>query len=93
MTRAGSVAAAGGTPTRATFRTAGTANRVFTFNLPKGSITISNGAGGTMAVSNFMDSDPSSLRLYASGLLTVHVGARLNVGINREPGVIPESIR
>lgn len=83
----GGVVAAGGTPMRATFMAAGTPNRVVTFNLPNNSITISNGSGGTMTVSNFTRSGPTPLRLDANGFLIVRVGARLNVGINQAPGV------
>jgi Domain of unknown function (DUF4402) len=83
----GGVTAAGGTPIRATFMAAGTPGRVVTFNLPNGSITISNGTGGTMTVSNFTRSGPNPLRLDANGFLIVRVGARLNVGINQAPGV------
>lgn len=86
-TVSGGVVAAGGAPMRATFMASGTPNRVVTFNLPNSSITISNGAGGTMTVSNFTRSGPTPLRLDALGFLTVHVGARLNVGVNQAPGV------
>jgi Domain of unknown function (DUF4402) len=82
----GGVTTAGGTPIRATFMAAGTPNRVVTFSLPNGSITITNGTGGTMTVNNFTRSGPTPIRLDANGFLIVRVGATLNVGISQPEG-------
>lgn len=84
----GGVVAAGGTPRRATFDIVGTANRVITLAATPGSVTLTNGTGGSMTVNTFrFTGTAATRRLSAAGTLTVGVGARLNVAANQADGV------
>lgn len=86
LSTTGGVTALGGTPNAAVFYAAGTLNRVFIVQIPNGSITLSNGSGGTMTVSNWTTNGPVSRNLGPTGVAVIRVGGRLNVGANQASG-------
>jgi hypothetical protein len=85
-TTTGGVTAMGGSPHAAIFMAAGTPNRIYIVQIPNAAITLSNGAGGSMTVSNWTTNGPTARRFDATGVATVRVGARLNMGANQADG-------
>lgn len=77
----------GGSPTAAIFFAAGRPNRIFIVQIPNGSITLSNGSGGTMTVSNWTTNGPVNRNLGPVGVAIIRVGGRLNVAANQVDGV------
>lgn len=86
LTVTGGVARLGGTPNAAVFYAAGVVNRVFIVQIPTGTITLSNGSGGTMTVSNWTTNGGTNRNLGPTGVAVIRVGARLNVGANQASG-------
>lgn len=86
LTVTGGVTPLGGTPRAAVFYAAGTINRIFIVQIPNGSITLTNGSGGTMTVSNWTTNGPTNRNLGATGVAEIRVGGRLNVGANQASG-------
>ena len=82
---AGGTSAAGGSPQPATFVANGVINRVYIVSLPAGA-TLSNGAGSTMAITNFILDGPTLQLFGTGGIATVKVGGVLAVGANQVPG-------
>ena len=80
LTTTGGVTPLGGTPNAAIFYAVGTLNRLFIVQIPSGSITLTNGSGGTMTVS------PVNRNLGPTGVAVIRVGGRLNVGANQASG-------
>lgn len=85
-TVSGGTVPVGGSPTAALFFAAGIVNRIFIVQIPVGSITLSNGTGGTMTVSNWTTNGPVSRNLGSTGVAVIRVGARLNVAANQPEG-------
>lgn len=54
--------------------------------LPNGSITLTNGTGGTMSVSNFVTDGNNNRRTDANGIISFRVAATLNVAANQADG-------
>ena len=86
LTTTGGVTPLGGTPNAAVFYAVGTLNRVFIVQIPNGSITLTNGSGGTMTVSNWTSNGPVNRNLGPTGVAIIRVGGRLNVGANQASG-------
>ena len=86
LTVTGGVTPLGGTPNAAVFYAAGTINRIFIVQVPTGTITLSNGSGGTMTVSNWTTNGPVNRNLGPTGVAIIRVGGRLNVGANQASG-------
>jgi len=86
LSTTGGVTALGGTPNAAVFYAAGTLNRLFIVQIPNGSITLTNGSGGTMTVSNWTTNGPVSRNLGPTGVAVIRVGGRLNVGADQQSG-------
>lgn len=82
----GGTVAAGGSPQRATFVAAGVINRILIVTVGGGSTTLTNGTGGTMTMNNLTLDGPTVRTFNSSGVATVNVGGRLNVGANQQPG-------
>lgn len=69
----------------ARFTVAGTPNLTYAITLPaNGTASLSNGAGNTMALSNFSSTPASTGQLDAVGRQPLSVGAALSVG-NKQP--------
>jgi hypothetical protein len=94
-TSTGGVTVVGATGfTRANFAGSGSATRIVTLSLNAATITLTNGTGGSMTVNTFRISGngsaaqtfPRTYTLPASGLLSIGVGARLNVTANQADG-------
>ena len=86
-TTTGGATAAGGTPGFATFYAAGTVNRMFLVFRPTAPITLTNGTGGTMTVSNWTSNGGVVRFLDGNGISVITIGGRLNVGANQAPGM------
>lgn len=86
LTTTGGVTPLGGTPNAAIFYAVGTLNRLFIVQIPNGSITLTNGSGGTMTVSNWTSNGPVNRNLGPTGVAVIRVGGRLNVGANQASG-------
>lgn len=86
LTITGGITPLGGTPNAAVFYAAGTINRLFIVQIPSGSITLTNGSGGTMTVSNWTSNGPVNRNLGPTGVAIIRVGGRLNVGANQAGG-------
>lgn len=82
----GGVLAAGGAPSAAIFVGVARPNRMVNLRLPNGSITLSNGTGGTMSVSNFVTDGNRNRRTDANGIVSFRVAATLNVAANQADG-------
>lgn len=78
---------AGGAPSVAIFVGVAQPNRMVHLSIPNGSITLSNGTGGTMTVNNFDTDGPLNRRTDANGIIAFRVAARLNVAANQVDGV------
>lgn len=85
-TTTGGATAAGGTPGMATFYAAGSVNRIFLVLIPNAPITLTNGSGGTMTVSNWTSNGGVVRFLDSNGISVITIGARLNVGASQAPG-------
>lgn len=85
-TTTGGAIALGGLPHAAIFMAAGTPNRNYIVQIPNSAVTLSNGTGGTMTVSNWTTNGPTSRRFGATGVAEVRVAARLNIGANQADG-------
>lgn len=84
-TVSGGTIAAGGTPGPATFLATGVVNRLHIVALGPAP-TLSNGSGGSMAVSALMIDGPT-IRLFGpGGVSTIRVGGVLNVAANQAEG-------
>lgn len=71
----------GGTAAAAQFTISGTPSAVFTISLPgDGSVFLSDGAAGTMALNGFVSSPAVTGVLSGGGTQQISVGATLNVG-------------
>lgn len=86
LTVTGGVTPLGGTPRAAVFYAAGTINRLFIVQIPNASITLTNGTGGTMTVSNWTTNGATNRNLGSTGVAVIRVGGRLNVGANQASG-------
>ncbi|MEQ1688532.1 MAG: DUF4402 domain-containing protein [Sphingopyxis sp.] len=86
-TTTGGAVAAGGTPGMAIFYAAGSVNRIFLVFIPNAPITLSNGSGGTMTVSNWTSNGGIVRFLDGNGIRVITIGGRLNVGANQAPGI------
>jgi spore coat protein U-like protein len=76
-----------GNPTAAVFAVSGEASFTYAVTLPAdGTVSISDGASHTMAVSGFTSNPASSGTLSGAGADTLKVGATLAVGNNQTPG-------
>lgn len=82
----GGVTQAGGTAHSAAFIAPGTPDRVYIVQLPSAPVTLANGDGATMTVSDWTSNGPSVRRFDASGVAVVRVGGRLNVGAEQPEG-------
>ncbi|HEY0953308.1 MAG TPA: DUF4402 domain-containing protein [Roseateles sp.] len=71
----------------AQFTVSGTPSAMFDITLPAdGTVFLSDGASGSMALNNFISSPATSGMLSGGGTLTVSVGATLTVGNAQTPG-------
>jgi hypothetical protein len=61
-------------------------NSAYTITLPSTAVTIVNGAGNVMTVSNFTADPNGSATLNTSGEAMINVGATLNINGNQKPG-------
>lgn len=82
----GGVTLAGGTTSTAIFAGVARPNRMVHLNLPNGSITLTNGTGGTMTVSGFDTDGAINRRTDANGIVMFQVAATLNVGALQASG-------
>ncbi len=76
-----------GTKTRGGFTATGAPGIGLTASVQQASITLSNGAGGTMTVDTFTLYWPNGTTVAAGGTQTFDVGARLSVGAGQATGV------
>ena len=85
-TRTGGVTlpAVPGTVATAEFTVTGTPGYAYTFTLPAGATTVTNGTGGSMTVDTWTSDAGASL---VGGTQTVKVGATLNVAGSQAPGI------
>lgn len=71
----------------AQFTISGTPSAMFDITLPaNGTVLLSDGASGSMAVNNFTSSPSGSGMLSGGGTQTINVGATLTVGGAQAPG-------
>lgn len=77
---------AGGAPSAAIFVGVARPDRMVHLNLPNGSITLTNGTGGTMTVNNFTTDGNINRRTDANGIISFRVAATLNVAANQADG-------
>ena len=78
---------AGGAPSVAIFVGVAQPNRMVHLSMPNGSITLTNGSGGTMTVNNFYTDGAVNRRADANGLVVFRVAARLSVAANQVDGL------
>ena len=77
---------AGGTSSTAIFVGVARPNRMVHLNLPNGTITLTNGTGGTMTVGNFTTDGTVNRRTDTNGIISFRVAATLNVAANQADG-------
>lgn len=85
-TATGGAILAGGTTSTAIFVGVARPNRMVHLNMPNGTITLSNGTGGTMTVGNFTTDGNVNRRTDANGIISFRVAATLNVAANQADG-------
>ena len=85
-TTTGGTLPAGGAPSSAIFVGVARPDRMVHLNLPNGSITLTNGTGGTMTVNNFTTDGNINRRTDANGIIAFRVAATLNVAANQPDG-------
>lgn len=85
-TTTGGVTGTGAAFQPATFVAAGIINRLMVIAIPGSPITLTNGTGGSMTVSNWQLDGPTIRLMPGTGVATLRVGGRLNVGANQAAG-------
>jgi len=95
-TTTGTVVSAGGTPSNAEFQGFGTRNRFVFVSTPSNSYTLNRVGGGSSMVMNqlTLQADnltpfffPGLFRINSTDVITLRIGATLNVGANQQEGV------
>jgi len=85
-TATGGTILAGGTTSTAIFIGVARPNRMVHLNMPNGTITLTNGTGGTMTVGNFTTDGNVNRRTDSNGIISFRVAATLNVAANQADG-------